>query len=143
VQKKIITTVWSGGDATPIRLYQSLELLAGNGQRYIHLLTTDSSSECVAYSVDSEMERRGMKCPFNNLLQYSPGVSIQGVRRTNEIFRHVIPGPGFHLGISKYEAETLHVRSRRLAMSLNVDASYEIPHRSEIDVIPSSVAKGN
>jgi len=49
----------------PIRLYQSLELLAGNGQPscYVHLLTTQTrlySIECYG----SEMERRGMKCPF-------------------------------------------------------------------------------
>ena len=42
----------------------------------------------------------------------------------------------------KYEAETLHGRSRRLVVSSNVEASYEILHPSEIDVIPSSVADG-
>ena len=31
----------------PIRLYQSLELLAGNGQPYVHLLTTQTVAQNV------------------------------------------------------------------------------------------------
>jgi hypothetical protein len=73
---------------------------------------------------------------FNNLRQYSPGISIKRVRRTTEILRHDIPGPGFHLGISKIRG-----RITRLVVSLNVEASYKIVHTSEISVI-ASVTEG-